>query len=131
MKRLLFVALMMICSVSWAEWEYIGENDTHTDYFDKSTIRRNGRIAKMWILTDYLQVKTLPDGTKFRSKKVRRAYNCLEESITEISTILFSGSMGEGDVVWTGENKEIEWNWMSVVPRSVGKVQFDIACGKK
>jgi hypothetical protein len=131
MKRLLFVVLMMTCSVSWAEWEYIGENDTHTDYFDKSTIRRNGRIAKMWILTDYLKVKTLPDGTKFKSKKVRRAYNCLEESITEISTILFSGSMGEGDVVWTGENKEIEWNWMSVVPRSVGKVQFDIACGKK
>jgi hypothetical protein len=62
MKRLLFVALMVTCSFSWAEWEYFGEKADYADYVDKSTIRRNGAITKMWTLTDYFEEKTDSSG---------------------------------------------------------------------
>jgi hypothetical protein len=132
MKRLLFFILMMVCSLSWADWEYTGQTDAFTYYVDKSTIRRNGKIAKMWVLEDFSEAQTnSDDGTKYKSEKSRFAFNCLEETVVSIAITQYSGSMGDGDVIWSNTRKESSWKWGSVVPGSSGEVMFKIACGKK
>jgi hypothetical protein len=131
MKRLLFVALMMVCSVSWAEWEIFYATAEFTVYVDKSTIRRNGSVAKMWYMTDSLEADTNYSERKYKSTKVRRAFNCLEESSAAISFAQYSGSIGEGSVVTSGEVKESELQWNSVVPGTLSENLWKIACGKK
>ncbi len=131
MKRLLFFVLMVGCSVSWAEWEYTGENIKYTNYVDRSTIRISGAVVTMWELSDYFEVQTTSDGKRFKSNKVRVAFNCVEDAYAIISLVLYSGSMGEGSIIKSHELKESQWNWKSVVPGSSSENSWSIACGKK
>ncbi len=131
MKRLLFATLMVVCSVSWADWVYENNTDSFIIFLDKSTIRKNGNIAKMWELKDFFVAQTDNDWKKFKSSKVRRAYNCREEKIAVIAVIDYSGSMGVGDVIASVDLKESNWNWFSIVPDSLGEDQWKIVCGKQ
>jgi hypothetical protein len=131
MKRLPFVLLMMTCSVSWAEWEISANFDNgETGYHDRATIRRNGAIAKMWIMHDYPVVQT-DNGDRYKSDKVQFAYDCRSETFVLISSIRYSDSMGAGDVVYSSTRTESQWKWRPIVPESVGELRWKIACGKK
>ena len=103
MKRLLFVVLMMVYSVSWAEWELCaidGEGDEMLSvYCDKRTIRKNGVISRMWDLYDYSSMQTEAGSNGYMSTKALWAYNCREETKALISVIQYSGAMGGGVVV--------------------------------
>ncbi len=132
MKRLIFLALMMVCSVSWAEWELcstLGEGET-SFYCDKSTIRKNGAISRMWVLVDYSSMQTDTDD-RFMSTKDYWAFNCREETKAITSVIRYSGAMGGGNTVWSFTAKERDWNWEPIAPRTVIEVLWKIACGKK
>lgn len=135
MKRLIFAVFMMICSVSWAKWELIGEagdnDEIHLVYVDKSTIRKNGVIAKIWILKDYSSMQTESTGDRYKSAKVLNAYNCREETSALISLIDYSGSEGEGNVTYSLAIQEKEWVWRPVAPGTSGEAKWKIACGKK
>jgi hypothetical protein len=131
MKRLLFPVLLTVCSVAWAGWEYTGKNDAFTYYVDKSTIRRSGKITKVWILKDFSEAQTNSDDeTNFKSAKVRYVFNCREETLASIAITQYSSSMGNGDVIWSNTRKESNWDWDSVVPGSSGEVIFKMLCGK-
>jgi len=134
MKRLFFVVLMMVCSVSWAEWELCGSSgsgDKNASYFcDTSTIRRNGAISQMWKITNYTKVQTNARGDRYMSAKVLKAYNCREETNARISLIHYSESMGAGDVVWSNKRQESEWKWNPVTGTEM-QTALEIACGRK
>ncbi len=131
MKRLLLVYLMMTCSVSWAEWKYSVESDIFTDYFDKSTIRRNGSIVKMWIMRDYFSSQTNNTGKSYSSAKILFSFNCKDATKEVISIVQFSGSMGIGDVVFSETTKESQLEFTPFSPGSVNAANSQIACGKK
>jgi hypothetical protein len=100
-------------------------------YFcDKTTIRKNGVISRMWDLMEHSIVQT-HTGLTYMSAKSLQAYNCREETSTIISIILYSGSMGKGNVVYTYTWQESEWKWSPVAPDSIYEVLWKIACGKK
>jgi len=134
MKRLFFVVLMMVCSVSWAEWELCGSSgsgDKNASYFcDTSTIRRNGAISQMWKITNYTKVQTNARGDRYMSAKVLKAYNFREETNARISLIHYSESMGAGDVVWSNKRQESEWKWNPVTGTEM-QTALEIACGRK
>ena len=67
MKRLLFVLQMMICSMSWADWEMTGKEYDLTHYHDKSTIQINDITAQMWVMYDFPEVRTNTDGDRYKS----------------------------------------------------------------
>jgi hypothetical protein len=131
MKRLIFAVLMMTCSVSWAEWEMTGNTKTDTFYHDKSTIRRNGAVAKMWSMIDSFEEETNSDGAKFRSQKVFRVANCRERIAATIALFQYSGPMGEGNVILTRTIKEGEADWTPIPPGSVSEAEWKIICGKR
>jgi hypothetical protein len=131
MKRLLFVVLMTVCSVSWAEWEMTGKAEGLTHYHDKSTIVINGTTAQMWVMYEFPQVRTNTDGGRYKSAKSLLAFNCKYETLAMISVIQYSGSLGTSDVVLSDSYNESEWIWDRIVPNTLVKVELDIACGKK
>jgi len=131
MKRLLFVALLMVCSASWAEWEMTGETDELTHYHDRSTIQINGVTSQMWVMYDFREVQTDPDGDKYKSVKSLLAFNCKYETLAMVSVLQYSGSLGTGDVVLSDTFKEDEWIWDRIVPNTLVKIEWEIACGKK
>ena len=132
MKRLLCGVLMMVCSVSWAEWELcvISDDGIITIYCDKSTIRKKGAISRMWDLVDFSIVQT-PSGYRYMSDKAFWAYNCREETMAVISVTWYSGAMGGGNVVFFGTRQERDWEWQPVSPGTAGEAKWKIACGKK
>jgi len=134
MKRLLFVVLIMFCSVSWAEWEICGSSgsgDKNALYFcDISTIRRNGAISQMWKITNYTKVQANARGDRYMSAKVLKAYNCREETNARIILIHYLQPMGEGDVVWSNKRQESEWKWNPVAGTDM-QTPWEIACGRK
>ncbi len=130
MKRLLFVVLMTVCSISCADWEYTIETNTgSTSYHDKSSIRRSGVSVKMWMMTDFSSAQT-SGGRKYKSSKRFVDYNCAEETFALISVVNYSGSMGEGGVVRSMTWQERELEWEPLVPGTVVEAMWKIACGK-
>jgi hypothetical protein len=130
MKRFVFVALMMVCSASWAEWEYTTHTNSFSVFHDKSTIRRNSTTSQMWTLTDYFQAQT-DGGPLFKSKKELWKYNCRDETAAVISLINFSDVFGDGVPNWSHTYNEREQTWIPVSPGSIGELEWKIACGKK
>ncbi len=125
MKRPLFLALLMYCSVSWAGWELTGKEDDLTHYHDKSTIKINDLTAQMWVMYDFPEVR------RYKSAKSLLAFNCKYETLAMVSVIQYSGSAGTGEVVLSDTFNESEWIWDRIVPNTLVKTEWDIACGKK
>lgn len=135
MKRLLFVGLMMICSVSWAEWELCSINGQGDDIItfrcDKSTIRTNGAISRMWDIRNYTKAQTDSIGDSRMSSKTLTAYNCKEETSAIISYVDYSGRNGKGNVIQHFSVQERELKWTPIVPGTTEETLWNIACGKK
>jgi hypothetical protein len=131
MKRLLFVLLMMISSVSWAEWERISNDGDSYIYADRETIRKKGNFVEMWRLKNYFRVQDDYSGNKYKSSKLMTRYDCNDRTGAVVSLVHFSEEYGQGDVVFSGTRKKNEINDEPIVPGSVGEVAWQIACGKK
>ena len=125
MKRLLFAVLMMVCSVSWAEWEKSGEANDYAVYSDKSTVRKKGKIATIWEMYDYSVVQTNENGYRYNSEKVLLGYDCMTKKFARISTVYFFGSMGDGYVVASKTEKKLFWASVVLTRR------LKIACGEQ
>ena len=131
MKRLLFVVIMMTYSLSWAAWEKTGTiidgDEVSVYYFDKSTIRKNGAIVKMWIMVNTRDIALNQD----RSSKVQKVFNCSSETIAIASFVMYSGAIGNGSVTTSMSFKEKEWEWSPIIPDSIQELEWKIVCGKK
>jgi hypothetical protein len=133
MKRLLFVVLMMSCSVAWADWEFTGESNGGAirHYHDKSTLRRDGVIAKMWTMNNFSREQENTADKMYSSSKSLVAFNCKNEGSAVVSIVQYSGSMGDGAVVWTAARKDTALEWGPIVPESVLEKFWKIGCQKK
>ena len=132
-KRSICAVLLTVHFMAWANWEYtLTSSDSEiTFYHDKSTIRKNGVIVKIWEMRDYSAVQTNDEGKRYQSEAVLWAFNCREETKTVTSFVEYSGSMGSGNVVNSISVKESVLQWTPIVPRSVAEETWKISCGKK
>ena len=131
MKRLLFVVIMMTCSASYAEWEVYGASDEFKAYVDLETIRKNGAIVKIWELQNFSVIQRDTDGKKYKSSKIYIANDCKSEMRAITSLINYEDEFGAGEVTYSISVQEKDWNWRAIVPGSIGKGLWQIACGKK
>ncbi len=133
MRKTVFFALLMVCSASYAGWEFTTatSDGEFTDYHDKSTIKKKGSIAKMWIMRDYSTEQIFSEDKTYQSSKMMSAFDCKEDTVAGISIIWYSGALGDGNVVSTYTIKDSEREWHPIVPGSVDAASWKIACGKK
>ena len=127
MKRLLLgLTLLVTATAASAEWTISSGNDEYIQYVDTATIRRNGNLVKMWILSDYKEVEVFA-GKSFLSIRALSEYDCKDEKIRVLSENGFSGQMGKGRISYNDEDPK---KWFAVAPGTNGEAQWKIACGK-
>ena len=129
MKRLLlFILLALSSAPAYAEWVKVGDGDEagKTVYVDTATIRRNSNLVKMWQFYDYKTVQTV-GGVRFLSAKEQWEFDCAEERSRVLALKEFSGNMGTGTMVDT--NSQVG-KWIPVMPGSIGRTVWAVACGK-
>jgi hypothetical protein len=105
-----------------------GDDETGlTVYVDPDTIRRKGDLVKMWQLYDYKTVQTVA-GDSLLSFKRYNEYDCTEERTRMLAYTWFSGNMASGRVVYSTPDEQ---QWEQVVPRSINRALWKVACSKK
>ena len=126
---LLLMLLILSSQPVYAEWVLVSGDDEAglKVYVDPATLRRNGRLAKMWKLHDYKTVQTVA-GDSLLSMKQFNEYDCTEERTRMLGYTWFSGNMGNGNVVYSTME---QLPWEPVVPRTINRTLWKVACEKK
>ena len=126
-KRLLFLLLMMTCSVSWAEWIFISKDSLNSFYYEDKSIRKRGDVVRMWTMRSGEELDA-GDGA-YKSVKRLCAYDCKKEIAAILSIAAYSETMGNGSVVRVHDFREIDW--APIIPDTHEERQWKIACDKK
>ena len=126
---LLMTLLVLSGAPAYAEWVLVSGDDATglSVYVDTGTLRRNGNLAKMWQLYDYKTVQTVA-GDSLLSFKRFNEYDCTEARTRMLGYTWVSGNMGSGTVVYSTTEHQ---PWEPVVPRTINRTLWNVACDKK
>jgi hypothetical protein len=131
MKRLLFILLMMTCSVSCADWEFVDATDNFLSYVDKKTRKKKGNDVRMWEMRNYFKDQFDSSQRMFLSEKILSAFDCTNGTWHIVAAARYSGLRGEGAVVSSITLSKEEIRPSQVFPGSIAEASWEIACGKK
>ena len=146
MKSIVIVSLIATClfaNASYAQstepdlpWLEMNNNEKFIEYVNAETIKDlGGGIKQAWFLTNYSTNQSLSSDktnqTLFLSKKFLYQFNCPKESMALVRNVYYSQKNGSGDNVFSYQNKPYEFEWISVVPDSIGEVKLKIICAVK
>ena len=111
-----------------AKWVKIQSSPGGRDvYAHSDTIVRSGNTAKMWDMRDFKTAQVV-QGTPFLSFKAQHEYDCKSARMRNLSVTAFSGHMGEGQALRSGNTRLA---WAAVAPGSTEEVLLKVACAKK
>lgn len=113
--------------LEWVKVAGTAGPDAYDTYVDVATIRRNGKLAKMWHLHDF-KTGRLALGKTYCSAKNWVEYD-LENARRR--TLYFSwntGPMGEGDTVYRMDEPSA---WRPLLPGSIAQTLSKIASGEQ
>ena len=126
---LLLTLLLLGGGPAFAEWVLTSGDDEVglKVYVDPESIRRKGNLAKMWQLYDYKTVQTVA-GDSLLSIKRYNEFDCVEARTRMLAYTWFSGNMATGKVVYSTPDEQ---QWEPVVPRTINRTLWKVACEKK
>ena len=123
-----------------AEWTKFGDTSDYSDttYIDRQSIQKTGDKLKIWVLTDFKEIQSLPvaNSPLYLSQVVYQEIDCQERTIKQIELVYFSGNMRSGTPVLLISQDEILRSSQGgapsfISPGSKGEVIYKIACNKK
>jgi hypothetical protein len=118
---------MLFSSTAAADWTGVGRaNEIYAAYADRASIRRQGAIATMHGLYDFRRQDFTPEGRGLYSTAVLREYDCAGRRVRLLSSIDFSGHMGEGAPVSTSDRPG---RWEAVLAGGIDDAYLHVACG--
>jgi hypothetical protein len=126
---LLLTFLVLGGGPAYAEWVLTSGDDEVglKVYVDPESIRRKGNLAKMWQLYDYKTVQTVA-GDSLLSIKRYNEFDCVDARTRMLAYTWFSGNMATGKVVYSAPDEQ---QWEPVVPRTINRTLWKVACDKK
>jgi hypothetical protein len=126
---LLLTLLLLSSEPVFAEWILTSGDDEAglKVYIDPDSIRHKGNLVKMWQLYDYKTVQTVA-GDSLLSIKRYNEFDCTEARTRMLAYTWFSGNMASGKVVYSTPDEQ---QWEPVVPRTINRTLWKVACGKK
>src|SRR3989441_12570990 len=127
--RLLITLLVLSSGPVYAEWVLVSGDDEAglTVYVDPDTIRSKRNLVKMLSLIDYKTIQIIA-GDSLLSIQRQNEYDCAEERTRMLAFTWFSGNMGSGKVVYSTPDEQ---QWEPVIPRSINRTLWKVACSKK
>jgi len=118
--------LAFFSTAAAADWTAVHDgNEIYAPFADVGTLRRHGPMAKMSGLYDFRKKDFTPGGLPLFSTVVLREYDCEQRRVRLLSSIDFSGHMGEGAVA---DSSNAAGRWEEVVPGSGDEAFWKIAC---
>ena len=125
-KVICFSLMMLFASQAMAEWIKASETDAYVEYIDLSTVQKYGNVVKMWSLVDYKNNNH--NGYYFLSSKLLHQYDCQERTSLSLTTVDYTGNMGEGDVVESYDFNDAKPH--NIVPGTIGETLWKVACDR-
>jgi len=114
------------CGTAAADWTEVGQaNEIYAAFADRATVRRNGNLATMHGLYDFRRQDFTPAGRGLYSTAVLREYDCAARRVRLLSSIDFSGHMGEGSPVSTSDRPG---RWEQVHEGGIDHAYLRVAC---
>lgn len=114
---------------NWANTGSATGNKEFNIYTDATTIRRDGNIARMWVLYDFHTAQVSPfDKKPYLSAKSQQEFDCKGEGVRVIHYSWHSGKMGTGAVVYVS-NRVLEW--VPTAPGSIIESNWKVSCQKR
>jgi hypothetical protein len=120
------LALALFSGAAAADWTGVGRaNEIYSAYADRDSIRRTGDLATMHGLYDFRRQDFTPEGRGLYSTAVLREYDCAGRRVRLLSSIDFSGRMGEGAAVSTSSRPG---RWEAVLEGGIDVAFLRVAC---
>lgn len=122
------VALLLNSNSAIADWSQISSDQATSVYIDPASIIRDGRLSKMWSLTDHKESALSNDGYRFQSSKELYEFDCREHEARILTYILHPDPMGKGKPLYASE---IASKWSTIAPDTIADRAFQWACWGK
>jgi len=129
MKTLLLIfSLLLVTTSVFAEWKFYDLSKSGgMNYYDNSSISRNGDKVKVMHYANFSQDDELTKLTKMSSARVLYEIDCVNETRKILEFKAFSKTDLKGDMSDAMNSKpEIE----NIVPDSIGAVLMKLVCKK-
>ena len=132
LAHLLTAAAILFATAVHADSKLTGDTDPGTPFPDKSTVQKNGPLARIVVLYIYRHMKsgTVYHSGKnevfyFGSTKVKFEFDCPKHRSRVLQTVFFSDQEGKGNVV---HNQTAAGNWAFEPDYKNPLGAFSIAC---
>ena len=89
MKKVVVLLLLMVSTTVLAEWNKVGQSANGVFYVDIQSIKKKGKKAKIWILSDYKSVHEY-NGKRHLSSVERDEFDCSEDKFRVTDLYLYS-----------------------------------------
>ena len=119
-KTCISIAFLLCCAIpAYAEnWNLVTRDKDNAVFVDQESVVRKGDVIEVWTMVDYKQAHSLKN-QQYSSGRHFYAFDKRHNTITTISTVLYSDKMGEGAVVGKYDAGDDRTS-VSVAPKSIG-----------
>ena len=126
-RQLAVLPALLLCQAAAAEGHEVEKfEDGMRVYVDKASVRREGDTALVQHLVRWAEPQEEPGQAAYRSTVVRTRYDCVNKREKYLSSLSFSGPMGDGIKV-AADGQEVE-GWYSISEASMEEKLWAIAC---
>ena len=123
------VFFLLLSGSATADWTPVrSDGDIYAAFADKASIHPRGANVSMSGLYDFVKRDFTPGGKGLFSTVVLREYDCAARRVRLLSSINFSGHMGEGEAVSTSA---ATGRWEPILEGALDEAYWKIACSRK
>lgn len=128
MKKTAFaLTVIFLASTVQAQWTQLGRNENLRLFVDQTAIQRNGDIAQMWQLYDYITAQWAGAQVIYSVKNLVE-YDCAGKRTRILGGSAYGEHMGQGKVIASESAPNAEW---SPIPAGgTAENTWSIACDK-
>jgi hypothetical protein len=127
MKKILFVLLLSISSIAYAQWSLIQTIDTAAFFIDYSTLQQVNQYKRVWSKTEYFPNSKMAIESKVNSTRMYYEFDCREKKSRFLSFSAYKQSNLIESVY--SDNKTEEWRF--IAPNTPDSLILDVVCKSK
>ena len=111
-----------------AKWEYVAGSEKISAFIDPTTIIKDGRTRKVWVLYDFgIEPRVNKDnGQKAYSRKNLTVYSCQEKKSAHKISEFFAANLGGGKLLERQESENLKWG--ALPKNSMGEAVLERVC---
>lgn len=125
-EKILFLFLIGINPIVYAQWALIETTDSSAHFVDKSTIQQIQQYKRVWIKTEYFPNSKMAIENKVNSTRMYVEYDCREKK----SRFLSFSAYRQPNLVELSYNDNKTEDWNFIAPNTVNSAILEIVCKK-